>query len=85
MLRRYETLVYFSYLFCVIFQSLLGVHACLLKPYIPLLGGIHIKYNRYSLAYMFDPTGEHLFCMIQILSKNEIIMSQKHKVYCFPA
>lgn len=70
-------------LFCVI--SLLAVHACLMKPYISLLGGIHIKYNRYYLAYMFDPTGEHLFCLIQILSKNDIIMSQKHKVYCFPA
>lgn len=66
MLRLFETLVYFSYLFCVIFQSLLGVDACLMKPYIPLLGGIHMKYNRYYLAYMCDPTGEHLFCIIQM-------------------
>lgn len=46
-----------------------------MKPYIPLLGGIHIKYNRY-LAYTFDPTGEHLFCIIQISSKYEIIESE---------
>lgn len=40
MLGLIQTLVYFSYLFCVMFQGLFGVHACLMKPDIPLLGGI---------------------------------------------